>query len=151
MKVTRYAYFLTPKGFMEKSRLTREYLVQSLSLFRQARSEYSELLSLCEDHGWFRVVIWGAGDIAEVAVLCLSDHKLELVAFVEPGGRARTLAGRPVLPDFESAGRVDAVLLADLDDPQGSFDRLTTMLAPERVLVPRFLHVVRTQPLDLVP
>src|SRR6201988_5528320 len=40
----RYAYYLTPQGFAEKSRLTVEYLSYSFSLFRRARSEYAVLL-----------------------------------------------------------------------------------------------------------
>src|SRR3977135_2721251 len=35
----RYAYYLTPHGFTEKSRLTVEYLSASLSLFRQGKKD----------------------------------------------------------------------------------------------------------------
>src|SRR5215468_12238177 len=35
----RYAYYLTPHGFAEKSRLTVEYLSSSFSFFRQARED----------------------------------------------------------------------------------------------------------------
>ena len=38
----RYAYYLTPQGFAEKSRLTIEYLTSSLSLFRRARGDCTE-------------------------------------------------------------------------------------------------------------
>ena len=51
----RYAYYLTPKGFAEKSRLTAEFLSQSFNLFRHARAEGSDLLAHCETRGWKRV------------------------------------------------------------------------------------------------
>src|ERR1700727_1765027 len=35
----RYAYYLTPQGFSEKSRLTIEYLSSSFSFFRQAKAD----------------------------------------------------------------------------------------------------------------
>ena len=35
----RYSYYLTPKGFAEKSRLTAEYLSISFNFFRSARSD----------------------------------------------------------------------------------------------------------------
>ena len=35
----RYAYYLTPQGFAEKSRLTGEYLSDSFHFFRQARNQ----------------------------------------------------------------------------------------------------------------
>ena len=34
-----YAYYLTPQGFAEKSRLTVEYLSESFSFFRKAKSD----------------------------------------------------------------------------------------------------------------
>ena len=40
----RYAYYLTPGGFAEKSRLTIEYLSYSFSLFRQAKTDCMTVL-----------------------------------------------------------------------------------------------------------
>ena len=39
----RYAYYLTPKGFAEKSRLTAEYLSVSFNLFRDTRAQFTDL------------------------------------------------------------------------------------------------------------
>src|SRR5829696_7987799 len=41
----RYAYYLTPQGFAEKSRLTVDYLSSSFSFFRRARSDCSHILA----------------------------------------------------------------------------------------------------------
>src|SRR5499433_4048044 len=35
----RYAYYLTPRGFAEKSRLTVEYLSESFGFFRRAQAD----------------------------------------------------------------------------------------------------------------
>ena len=40
---SRYAYYLTPKGFAEKSRLSAHYLTQSFEFFRMARRQSSAL------------------------------------------------------------------------------------------------------------
>src|SRR6266478_497618 len=42
----RYAYYLTPQGFAEKSRLAVDYFSHSFSLFRRARGEYGDLFNL---------------------------------------------------------------------------------------------------------
>src|SRR4029078_2138323 len=55
----RYAYYLTPQGFAEKSRLTVEYLTSSLSLFRRARSDCGEVFALARSRGISRVVVAG--------------------------------------------------------------------------------------------
>ena len=66
----RYAYYLTPKGFAEKSRLTASYLSRSLGFYREARNECDALLSNCSDMGWSRIGLYGAGELAEIALLC---------------------------------------------------------------------------------
>src|SRR5262245_55008305 len=51
----RYAYYLTPKGFAEKSRLTVEYLSASFSFFRRARSDCATVFADARAHGFGRV------------------------------------------------------------------------------------------------
>jgi hypothetical protein len=41
---SRYSYYLTPKGFVEKSRLTATYLSQSMSFFRLVHFESADFL-----------------------------------------------------------------------------------------------------------
>ena len=45
----RYAYYLTPGGFAEKSRLTVEYLSYSFSLFRQAKIDFITVFAAARD------------------------------------------------------------------------------------------------------
>ncbi len=66
----RYAYYLTPTGFAEKSRLTAQYLAISFDFFRLARGQCGALFAECESQGWTRIVLSGAGELAEIAMLC---------------------------------------------------------------------------------
>src|SRR6185437_3368079 len=75
----RYAYYLTPKGFAEKGRLVAEYLDYSLSFFRTARQEYADIFARCEAAGHKRVVLCGAGELAEIASLAAHGTTIELV------------------------------------------------------------------------
>ena len=43
----RYAYYLTPRGFSEKSRLTAEYLNSSFSFYRRAKNDLSKIMATC--------------------------------------------------------------------------------------------------------
>ncbi|MGB1548047.1 MAG: winged helix-turn-helix transcriptional regulator, partial [Alphaproteobacteria bacterium] len=54
----RYAYYLTPKGFAEKSRLTAEYLTISFDFFRNARTECLRAFRAAEARDWRRVVLY---------------------------------------------------------------------------------------------
>ncbi len=140
----RYAYYLTPKGFAEKSRLTGEFFSQSFRFFRVARSQYSDLLGAAASRGWRRAALCGVGELSEVAAICAADVSIELVGVVDlpPTGRQRH-AGLPVLPNLAAAGEIDGVILTDFQQAQPTYDALCSDLAPERVLVPPMLSVDR--------
>ncbi len=91
----RYAYFLTPKGFSEKSRLVGEYLTSSLGFFRNARSQFADCLAYGHDRGWQRLAMVGDGDLAEIATLAALESPVDLVLVIAPGCNRATVAGRP--------------------------------------------------------
>src|SRR6202167_5633319 len=66
----RYAYYLTPQGFAEKSRLTAEYLSYSFTFFRRARADCTAALDIAKRRGWSRIVLAGVSDLAEIAAIC---------------------------------------------------------------------------------
>ena len=45
----RYAYYLTPHGFAEKSRLTVQYLSDSFSFFRLAKGDCAQAFEIAND------------------------------------------------------------------------------------------------------
>lgn len=139
----RYAYYLTPKGFAEKSRLTTEYLALSFDFFRTARTECLRALRAAEARGWQRIVLFGDGELAEIATLAARETDVELVAILAPGRNEQELAGLPVVADLEDAGAFDAVLITDIQAPQESFDALRARFDPARILTPQLLHVSR--------
>ena len=77
----RYAYYLTPQGFAEKSRLTVEYLSYSFGFFRQAKTDCSELFRSAKAGGVNKIVLAGQSDLAEIAALCAMEHGVEIVAW----------------------------------------------------------------------
>jgi DNA-binding MarR family transcriptional regulator len=140
----RYSYYLTPKGFAEKSRLTAEYLSQSFNFFRLARGQCHELFAECARRGWRRVALVGAGDLAEIAKLVAESHEVELVGLVDR--RASRFGRLPVRSELAALGEVDAAIVTDLREPQATFERIGALLPGERVLAPTLLHVVRQRP-----
>jgi DNA-binding MarR family transcriptional regulator len=142
----RYAYYLTPKGFAEKSRLTARYLAISFNFFRAAREQCSATFQECADQGWHRVLLVGASDMCEIATLCTSDLGLQLVGILDPDAEAAEIAGLAVFQRIEDAGQYDAVMITDLREPQNIFNWMIKTVAPERVLAPRMLNVSRTGP-----
>src|SRR5215813_4088880 len=81
----RYAYYLTPQGFAEKSRLTVEYLSYSLRFFREAKTDCSELFKAASARGVKKILFVGQTDLAEIAALCTIEHGIEIVGLVQAG------------------------------------------------------------------
>src|SRR5262249_23731068 len=79
----RYAYYLTPHGFAEKSRLTVEYLSSSFSFFRRAREDCSSALKAAHARGWNRIALIGVSDLAEIATLCALEQGITIVAVID--------------------------------------------------------------------
>lgn len=120
----RYAYYLTPQGFAEKSRLTSEYLAASFNFFRRAKVQCADLLRDCERMGVTRIGLVGVSDLAEVVALSALDSEVELAGIVDASVRIERFAGNPVFPSVAGLGSIDALMVTTLKDPQGCYDRL---------------------------
>lgn len=142
----RYAYYLTPKGFAEKSRLTAEYLSISFNFFRNARSECSAVFDECVARGLRRIALAGIGDLGEIATLCASDSLVNLVGFYDPDTNGDRFAGLTVADRLETLPEFDAVVVTNFRRPQETFDQLVTQVSPDRVFAPGLLGISRERP-----
>ncbi len=81
IKRNRVRYFLTPTGVAEKARLSRVYLQYSIRFYTSARVRIRESLATVGGPNT-RIVFCGAGEVAEIAYVCLQETPLQLVAVV---------------------------------------------------------------------
>lgn len=79
----RYSYYLTSKGFREKTRLTYEHLRNFTNLYRFARKDFRSLFAHLERRGIKKVAFCGVDEVAEIAYLSLKEVSLELVAVTD--------------------------------------------------------------------
>ncbi len=141
----RYAYYLTPKGFAEKSRLTARYLAISFDFFRLARSQCDALFAECATRGWTQIALCGTGELAEIAMLCAESHEMTLIGLVETAG-GPGVGKLKLVSDLAALAVPDAVVITDQRTPQQTYERIVALLPRERVLAPRLLNISRTPP-----
>lgn len=139
----RYLYYLTPRGFAEKSRLTAQYLSVSFAFYRRAGDSCRAAFERCKKHGWKRIVLCGVSDLAEIASLRALEHDVEIAGIYDPFHAGERFLGWRVYGNLESLGSYDACLVTDLSDPRGTFDALVGMVDIERVVVPDILGLTR--------
>jgi DNA-binding MarR family transcriptional regulator len=155
--INRYAYYLTPQGLAEKSRLTAEYLAVSLDFFRRARTDCATLFCQCEARGWQTVALYGAGDLAEIAVLSAGETAVEVLCVIDPEQPGRRCGGVPIVADLGAAllragsRGLDGIIVTDTRAPQASFDSLVSApelsgRSPACVVAPSLLRISPVSP-----
>jgi DNA-binding MarR family transcriptional regulator len=136
----RYAYYLTPQGFSEKSRLTVQYLSSSFSLFRKAKEDYTRIFDRARAMGFQTIVLAGRSDLCEIALLCAVDSPISIVAVVDPDEAAPRFLGIKVCPSYEAVDvPFDAVVVTHLTRAGSAFEQAIEKFGAERVMAPDLL------------
>lgn len=117
----RVKYILTPKGAMEKTRLTYQYLQYSFELYRGARKNLKKHFAGLETQGVKRVVFYGVSEIAEIAYISLQETDIKMVAIVDEKRVGKIFLGK-VVKDPRVLGSLsfDRILITSMkkDDSQ---------------------------------
>jgi predicted transcriptional regulator len=136
----RYAYYLTPQGFAEKSRLTVEFLSNSFSFFRMAKSDCARVFEAAKASGCNKLVLAGKSDLAEIAILCAVETGVRVVAVVDPGSEPGMFVGVVVVKNYADVEtEFDAVIVTDVNRAKLSFDEAVEACGAERVFAPALL------------
>ncbi len=131
----RLKYLLTPRGVAEKTRLTYEYMQYSLTYYRHVRQRLNEVFTNLAHAGAKRIVIYGTGELAEMAYLSLREIDLTLVGFVDGRDEHAFLAYPLSRIEALSTWEFDALLIADLEDTKQIEARLLRSGIPGHKLV----------------
>ncbi len=155
--LNRYAYYLTPKGFAEKSRLTAEYLAFSFNFFRDSRKQCTELFEYCAQRGARTLALGGCGELAEIAILSATETPVRIVCVIDGDATGPRCANRPLVADLKAAqalagGKIGAVVITDVRAPQKTYEAICQAaegngLAVRDVLAPGILRI--TGPAEL--
>jgi hypothetical protein len=92
----RYAYYLTPKGFAEKSRLAYDLLADYTRIYREARNNFKQLFMQLEQEGIKRIVFTGADEVAEIAYITLQETSFDIVAVLDDDKNRGKFFGREI-------------------------------------------------------
>lgn len=75
----RIAYYLTPRGFSEKTKLTYHFLQHTIRYYTNLKDNINAKLSSLSQAGHKRIVCYGAGEVMEVAFIILNESNFELL------------------------------------------------------------------------
>jgi DNA-binding MarR family transcriptional regulator len=109
----RYTYYLTPKGFKEKTRLAYDLMQDYTRIYRETRTNLKELFSEMQEGGARDLVFAGTDEVAEIAYLTLQETKLKLRGVVGEESSGGSFFGHEIKPmDAVGGMEYDFVLVA---------------------------------------
>ena len=114
VKPRRWLYFVTPKGALEKSRLSLSYLHRTLNSFRELKSKGDKHLRVLSEKRVSGIHLCGEDDLTEVLSFCFSGIEIELLSVISEKSLLKNIeeSGNPALPELKSD---ELILLASLD------------------------------------
>ncbi|MFT5519426.1 MAG: putative transcriptional regulator [Enterobacterales bacterium] len=138
----RYLYYLTPKGFLEKSRLTASYLNYSFNFYREASQSFTDIFQVCEQRSQVNILLFGASELAEIALVRIQERtKLTVVGVCDPVMQQKKYFNYPLWQNIESVERFDACVLTALDQAEPYYDFLLKNIDKKNILVPSILGI----------
>jgi DNA-binding Lrp family transcriptional regulator len=121
----RIKYILTPKGALEKTRLTYQYLQYSFELYRGARSNLRKHFKSLVEQGVKRIVFYGVSDVAEIAYISLQETTIKMVAIVDEKKAGKIFLGVVVKsPDMLESLSFDRILITFMKKEDSTLERL---------------------------
>ncbi len=94
----RYTYYLTPKGFSEKTRLTFALLQDYNRVYREARENVKRLFAELHRDGLKKIIFAGADEVAEIAYITLQETGLELAGVIDDTMAGKQFFGTDIKP-----------------------------------------------------
>jgi len=137
----RFLYYLTPKGFAEKSRLTATYLSTSFDFYRRAGESLKRAFSLCESQGKTSVLLCGVSELAEIASLRAQEHKIKIIGVFDPYSKREDFLHLQVWHSLEDAASYDVCLITSLNDAVSLVGLLRQQIKEEDILIPTILGI----------
>lgn len=116
LKANRLRYELTPNGIAQKTTMAFQYVQDSYVFYREARKSLTKTFDGMKTAGTRSVVLYGTGDLAEIALLSLQESQLDVAGVVSDRHAGQSLCGRPVrAPASLSATTYDRIVVVERD------------------------------------
>ena len=137
----RYIYYLTPKGFIEKSKLTAEYLSSSFSLYRNMRKDCLKILTKCKKKN-NKIFLYSASELSEVFILTAKEINLEFYGIVIPNSNLKNFFGIKVFPKVsKNSVKIETIILCDIQNSYDTFLKLKKFFPKKEIIVPQILNI----------
>jgi len=136
----RYKYYLTPKGFAEKTRLTRQYFESSFKLFRKTRSDFNKIFRSMSEQNLSSVILSDVSEIADIIILCADEHNIEVVGFLNNNTAEKPYRNLIVSDNLKDFAKFDIVIVTSLKDSELRVRQLLKSIGKNKLIIPSIFN-----------
>jgi DNA-binding MarR family transcriptional regulator len=136
----RYLYYLTPKGFTEKARLTTQYLAYSFDFYRNASASVADCLLRCREQNYHTIVFAGVSELTEIGSVRTHDFGIRIVGTFDPGATVKNFIGFPVWRELAEVPVCDAAVFSSLVPAPEIVESLRERFGSDGLIVPSIVE-----------
>ena len=134
----RIAYYLTPRGFTEKTKLTLSFFSYNIHHYAEMKKQISRKLLEMENNGAERIVFYGISDEMEIAYITLQGSDMKLVGIIDENEmkKGTKLFGHKVIGLEELKNlKADAIFVTSVRGQAVSVKTLTKQTGSDSIKV----------------
>lgn len=139
----RYIYYITPKGLVEKTKLTSEYIRNSLDFYKKTKNEYEQEFKKVKKLDSKNIILVGTGELAEIAILASSIQDIKISYIYDPNSRLSSFCGIKVKNKIKKNEKIDLkniFFLTESKNPQEALNNLKKIKC-HKIVIPKWLMV----------
>jgi DNA-binding MarR family transcriptional regulator len=134
----RIAYYLTPKGFAEKAKLTLHFFSYNIQHYAEMKKVISRRLVEMQEDGIRRIAFYGVSDEMEITYITLHGSEMKLVGIIDENEmeKGTKLFGHKVMGLKEVKNlKLDAILVTSMREQARSIETLTKQAGLDSIRV----------------
>lgn len=133
----RIAYYVTPKGFAEKAKLTLSFFSYNIHHYAEIKKEISKKLLKMQHSGVKRVAFYGVSDEMEVAYITLQGLDMKLVGIIDDEKNwGKKVFGYEVIHPREAINVApDGILITSVKDQASYIKNLNRQMESDSIKI----------------
>tara|TARA_B100000579_G_C22812304_1_gene845911 strand:+ start:1166 stop:1765 length:600 start_codon:yes stop_codon:yes gene_type:complete len=134
----RYFYYITPKGLVEKAKLTSEFLRSSFEFYNKIRNEYEKEFLKIKKSKPESVILIGVSEFTEIAILAAKICDIKIDSIIEKNYKKKSFCEIDVNTTV-SKQYFDSKNTFFIVSSRNGVDEFLIRLKKKKIIKPKFL------------
>tara|TARA_X000000950_G_scaffold288388_1_gene404917 strand:- start:61057 stop:61656 length:600 start_codon:yes stop_codon:yes gene_type:complete len=134
----RYFYYITPKGLVEKAKLTSEFLKSSFEFYNKIRNQYEKEFKKLNKVQTKKIILIGISEFTEIAILAAKINNITIDCILSKDYKKRLFCGIAVKKKLNKSSFENTKLFFICSARQGIQD-YTSLIMKKNLIKPKSL------------